>query len=368
MTKRALLVVYSDLSRDSRVQRHLLFLKEAGYHVDVWDHSLLFQRYNRSFRDKALFYFYLLFHPFKAYEMIFRTNSLPEEKEYDLVIANDWNALPLAFRAPLSKQGVVIYDSHELALHQNRGSFKWRLTFPRIIRAVEKKYISRADHVITVNEDIAGILKKIYKIPRCGVVRNIPFQRKTGPGAGRRGAGEEVRLYHHGGYIPRRRLEVILEAVLKVNRPLSCYLRIDPAGAALLKKRFTEGNRFHYLDMVSPEHLFSLEESYDLGVAAIAPVNLNHVYSLSNKFFEYLFMGLPVLVTQENRTMARYVKEYGIGFVAESFTSQSFIKLLSRLSLAEIEQKRSGVISFLKNLDERSDYKRLMDEIRKREA
>ena len=60
----------------------------------------------------------------------------------------------------------------------------------------------------------------------------------------------------------------------------------------------------------------SIVYSADVGVALIENISLSDYYSLPNKFFEYVFSGLPVLVS-DFPDISRVVKKYDLGVTTQ---------------------------------------------------
>ena len=357
--KKALLLVYSDFKRDSRVIRHYDYLVSNGFDVDVLDREIMKEKYNETLLDSMFFYLEVLFAPMKAYERIYKYRV--NDKQYDLIIANDWNTLPLAFKFKLKKSGKVLYDSHEYGIEQKSESVKWKLTFRRIAKVVERIYINRASTVITVNREIRNELKRLYNLDECEIIRNIPSCKGILKVGDRGSQADHIRLYHHGKYIQRRKLETVIDAALDLSDKFRVSLRMDGSGVKTLSNRYGKTDKIVFLDMLPPDKVISGMDEFDLGIAAIAPVNMNHVYSLSNKFFEYLLAGIPVIVSKENVTMARYVREYGLGFISEEFSVKGFKKLFEEITFEQIQEIKKNVADFALELLKKTDYERLKE-------
>ena len=87
----------------------------------------------------------------------------------------------LAAVVPHLRQGTpVVYDSHELFLDHGTAS---RLPNPirRMLRKFERRLVSRAACVITVNDEIANVIRQRYGPAEIAVVRNCPTVGCTNP-------------------------------------------------------------------------------------------------------------------------------------------------------------------------------------------
>jgi hypothetical protein len=79
---------------------------------------------------------------------------------------------------------------------------------------------------------------------------------------------------------------------------------------------------------------------YDIGVYLLEPVNFNFLHSLPNKFFEFIQARLAVAIGPSPE-MARLVREYDLGVVADDFSPQALAQCLLGLDLKRIEYYKS---------------------------
>ena len=86
-----------------------------------------------SFLRKVMGVVFLLTHLYRwAYRQIYRykyLESIKELKDFDLILANDIETLPLAFRLKGNSGTKVIFDAHEYATRQFENDRKWRILF-----------------------------------------------------------------------------------------------------------------------------------------------------------------------------------------------------------------------------------------------
>jgi glycosyltransferase involved in cell wall biosynthesis len=200
----------------------------------------------------------------------------------------------------------VVYDSHELFLEAGTAA---ALPPParRALRRYERHLVARTAAVITVNDEIAALLRRRYRPRRTAVVHNCP------PLAGAMSAsashirdeagipaGAPIVLYH-GGLTAGRGIELLTEALLAdgmqgVHLVLMGYgdmrdgLR-DQARAAPFWPRL------HVLDAVPPTSLVEWISSADVGAMPNPGRTLNDVHSSPNKLFECLAAGTPVVAS-----------------------------------------------------------------------
>lgn len=89
----------------------------------------------------------------------------------DVVHSHDLNTLELGYLVKKKCNSKLIYDSHELETDRN---FKMNYLAKAYRAYLEKKFIIKADHVITVSESLNSYLRKIYSLSNTSVLFNAP--------------------------------------------------------------------------------------------------------------------------------------------------------------------------------------------------
>jgi glycosyltransferase involved in cell wall biosynthesis len=224
----------------------------------------------------------------------------------DVYHGHDLHGLAAAARARAEHGGALVYDSHEIFLESGTNARRpaWaRRWFARL----ERRWVARADALVTVNDALAIELGRRYRPRRTVVVHNCPP--RWDPPSGRvdalRGAagitdGAPVALYH-GGFSAHRGLEEFVQAILEpgLERVHAVFLGYgrEQAGLERLAHEARFGGRVHVLEAVLPEALVEFISTADVGVMPIQPSTLNHILSTPNKLFECLAAGVPVVVS-----------------------------------------------------------------------
>ena len=159
----------------------------------------------------------MLFHdPLSQLDYGVRCNKIMAEQPADIYHAHDFNTLPVGYYLSRRYKGKLVYDSHELNLEAGRMARVKGLP-KRFLRAQERFLIRRCDAVITVNDSIAAILEKQYRVPRPVVVMNCPERSDGGGGDSNLRAMANVSLdsrivLYHGGLTANRGLHHLIEA------------------------------------------------------------------------------------------------------------------------------------------------------------
>ena len=237
----------------------------------------------------------------------------------DVVMANDLPMLPVAVRIAEEACARLVYDSHELYCEQDF----WRLE-KRRWRAVETRYIGRADAVITVNVSIADELRDRYGLKQVHVVLNAVSKAEEDRGRyfhQKFGLDQNSKvLLFQGGMSRDRNLQTLVGAMSLVQRP-DVILVLMGEGSyqvhlerLVRRRRLSDRVRFH--PMVSQDELLGVTAAADIGVIPYRANCLNNYYCTPNKLFEFIAVGLPVL-SSDLPELRRFVHDTGIGLVAD---------------------------------------------------
>ena len=265
-----------------------------------------------------------------------RALDLIGNTRFDLVVANDARALPLAHAVA---QGAPVWaDMHEWAAQEFSHVTSWRLLVGPLMEHVCREYLPRSAAVTTVCEPLAQRYLDHYGTP-CEVVRNAGPWRDLQPTPLEPG---RIRLVHSGAAIRGRNLEMLIEATLEVPEcTLDLFLVPAADGGrylAELSRAARGSDRVTIHDPVPPADLPATLNRFDVGVFCMPPINLNAKYGLPNKFFDFVQARLAHAIGPLQE-MARLVHQYDLGVVSSDFDKDSFVTALRTL---EPESVRAG--------------------------
>jgi len=256
-----------------------------------------------------------------------------QQKEFDLIIANDFSALSVAFAVKGSAK--LIYDAHEYTLGQY-DTTEWREKRLPYIRYILDKYLPGVDGMMTVCEGIAKEYEKEYSV-KTVVVTNAPeYWEELKPSSSQTG---KIRLVHHGVAHKSRSIEEMIDTVglLDERFSLDFYLvgKNDEYHRGL-RERGAKVGRVIFHDPVPMKELPRVLNEYDVGFYILNPVSFNALHALPNKFFEFVQARLMIAIGPSPE-MAVYVEKYGLGVVAEDFTPTAMAARLKVLDKNQID-------------------------------
>lgn len=331
--KHITVLVSNDLTHDQRVARVCDTLQSMGFTLTLAGRHLpesvainrpyRTRRFRLPFRAGILFYAALNLRML-CFALFARTDAL---------LANDLDTLPAAFIAARLRRKKLFYDSHEY-FTEAEGLTGHPLK-KRIWLRIEKWILPRLPFMITVNESIASIYRRLYKIP-VHVVRNVPPLRPLPPLQSRAALGlpeHKHIIILQGAYIDPDRgareavgaMEYVDDAILLIvgaGRDLAAVKEIASAPALRDKVLFRDKMPFDMLQQYT--------RHASAGLSLDKPVHLNYTYSLPNKVFDYAHAGIPVVVSPLPE-LEKLLAAYPIGFVLKEVSPKEIAECINRL-------------------------------------
>lgn len=335
--RRVVVVVSNDLSTDQRVNKVCLALVEAGWEVCLLGRKLPNSSpLNRSYRCVRLplwfkkgFLFYAEFNVRVFWWLLF--------KPFEVLHSNDLDTLWPCYVVSGWRRKPLVYDTHEYFVGvpelQNRPWVK------AVWKGIEKRIFPKLKYVFTVNSGIAALYQKDYGVlPR--VVRNIsPKQLPDVPAKARADFGlseEAFLLINQGtGINVDRGMEELFEALCLL--PARFQLVLVGKGDVWFKLQEmaqTEclRGRVHFFDARPYAEMLSITRLCDLGVSLDKNTNLNYRFSLPNKIFDFIRMGLPVLASNLPE-VKKIVEDFNVGKLCASHEPRELAKCIEEMEL-----------------------------------
>lgn len=218
------------------------------------------------------------------------------QKKYDIYHANDLNTLPqgIACAKLRFSQKKLVYDSHEVQTS--------RTGYGRMHAQLEKYFIKKADAMIVENHTRAKYNEELYGFYP-NVVHNYPFKAVIETKnivnlhelLGLR--NEEKILLYQGGIQTGRGLDKLIEAVPLIKEGIVVLIGDGKIKGELMHKvremRLEE--RVKFLPKVPLWDLPSYTANAYVGFQILNNVCFNHYSASSNKLFEYMMAGVPVV-------------------------------------------------------------------------
>ncbi len=373
---RILILSLSDLARDPRVYRQLLYLRErhAVTVMGLTDPGIEGVEYIEVPLDNRLVAKAQvgLCHLLRRHAAIARLSptilqplrALVRHREFDVILANDFDTLSFAFA--VKGKAKVVLDATEYGPREFEDVLSWRLVHQPYVRYLCREYLPRCDLVLTVCDGLADEYEREFGV-RPEVIFNSCEYHELAPSPV---DPARIRLIHHGAAIPSRRIEAMIELMDFVDDRFTLDLMlVEGAGEAGYYRQLEElcSSRPN-VAMVPPVPMTGIVPAinpYDIGLFLLEPTNFNYRYALPNKLFEFVQARLAVAIGPSPE-MARLVRRFGCGVVADSFAPQDLAARLDALSADEIAaMKRSAAAAArpLAHEETMRRFDRLLEEV-----
>jgi glycosyltransferase involved in cell wall biosynthesis len=268
------------------------------------------------------------------------------EKDYDVYVAHDLPALPIAHFAAKEKSAQLVYDAHEfftgqIALPQEKRVF---------LAELEKELIPDVDLMFTVNKDIAKLFEQSYGTTDIKILYNAMEAKEV----------EDIVNLHHilnlpkektillyqGGFLEDRNLELLVTSA----RYLPDDIVLVMLGYSFLEKKLKSladklcilGKKVIFMDRVPQKELLRYTAGADFGIIPYPDIDLNTKYCTPNKMFEFLTANVPMIANNSLVTVGNMFKEFHLG---------------STISFASAKDVAKGVEEAVRTMD-REEIKR----------
>lgn len=329
LKKKIILAVINDLTYDRRMGRICSALGDAGAEV-----TLIGRRRQNS---KA-------FNPskFKGYRFRCWFNTGPLfYAEYnirlffillfmdaDILCACDLDTAPAIRMAAWIKRKKSVYDAHEY--FSEVPELTHRPGVKAVWEWIAKKTIPDFDLRYTVGEELATLMGRKYEV-HFGVIRNIApvHQENVQPDVA---THQEKILLYQGALNVGRGLEACIEAMASLP-DWKFWLAgegdiTDHLKAMTIKKGLND--RIVFLGWIAPDQLHPLMKQARLSINLREQGSLNDYYSLPNKFFDAMHVGLPS-INMNYPEYARIIAKYPCALLIDNVDVDEIVRSVQYL-------------------------------------
>lgn len=342
--KKILIVCHNHLKSDPRVQRHIEALKE-DFHIETLALSdcgiggiINYQIYktptaNYIRKFKRMLQFFLRFYDqFYWDQYRLKIAKQMQENNYQLIIANDIQTLPLALKIA-NKKCPVLFDSHDFHPNEFDDNFLWRIKDKRYINYLCKKYIPKATKFITSSESISNEYKK-YIGSKPDVIDNAREYYQINPTE----VHFPIKMVHHGAAIEGRKLENMIKITELLGEKYVLYFMLTNQNSTyynFLVNRAKKIKNVFFIEPVPYDNIVTKLNEFDIGLYHLEESNINNSNLLPNKIFEFIQARLCCVVSP-TKELKRIVLNNNIGIVCENFSPQKMAEEIRKLSTDEI--------------------------------
>ncbi len=372
MTKRKILIIsFSNLKSDPRVKRQINYFKEfyeittvglADSEIENVTHIDVYSEFNKM--NFIIPLPKLLLGLFESYywnlEEIKLTLEKITGKQFDIIIANDADALPVALK--IKGNAKVIFDAHEYSPEENNDSLRWRILFKKYKTNLIKKYAQKADFMITVCDGIAKKYNSEFGLNPM-VLNNAADYFEN---ANLMKVGDKIKIMHHGLALPQRKIENMIEMMDFVDErfelDLMLVFRKEEYKKELEKLIGTKKN-VRLIPPVSTDEIVPFISQYDMGIYLLEPNNFNNKHALPNKFFEFI-QGRLAIAIGPSPEMAKIVSDFDLGLVSKDFEAKNLADTVNSFTTDKIIYYKGKSDLAAKELNASENFRKLSEKVK----
>jgi len=291
-------------THDPRVLNEAKSLMEQGHEVTVlaWDRNkenkkveekdgiriVRFQ--NTKFMDLLHYDIFRLRYWWKnGYKLAL---ELHKEQEFDVIHSHDLDTLPIGIKLK-KKVGIpLIYDAHEIWGYMvEKGVPWWRYYLWK-----ERRLLNHVDHMIVTN----SARKEFYENKTSAPIWIVDNYKKL--------FSEEyieppnhmekkLKVLYIGGFIPKRFLPQLIEVVGETK---NVFLEIGGRGELYdkIKRKSQQSESVEFIGTVPPGEVIPRTVKSDVVFCMIAPNDKNDVTATTNKQYEAMVSGRPIICSK----------------------------------------------------------------------
>lgn len=379
--KNVLVIVFNNLKVDARVTRQINFLTN-NYSVTAccFDANptnayevYKIEKTKLSFFRKVISSIFLLSRLYSiAYKLVHNYGShiaSLRKRNFDLIIANDAETLPLAFKIATSN-AKIYFDAHEYAPRQFEDRRYWRIFFQRFYTHICKIYIPKVSGMCTINHAIANAYEKNFGVKPI-IITNATDYFERSPKLPVR---YPIKLVHHGIFTISRSPELMIDLMKMLDDRFTLDLiYMIPEGASATTRQYflefkgkaAETGKINILPPVTNTEIVPfLNERYDLGIILIPPVNFNYENTLPNKLFECIQARLGVAVGPTPE-IASITTKYAIGVISDEFTAAGLAAKLNVLTIDDVSEFKKNSTVAAKEMNAQYNRTLLLNDLKK---
>ena len=305
------------------MQRICAALFEAGYKVKLIgrkqsESKPLEEKNFEQKRIHCLFqkgkFFYLEYNIRLFFYLLFQKS--------DIICGIDLDTILPSFFISKLRGKVFVYDAHEYFTES--ANLIHRKYEQNIWKRIEEFVVPKTKYAYTVNQSIANLFHEKYKVT-FKVIRNVPKYEKIDEN------NKEKNIVYQGSLRGERGLHELVKAMQNIDSKL-----ILAGGGSLLedlKKLANDLNLSHkvvFTGQLTPNELNEITKQAYIGISPLEPIGFNHLYSLSNKFLEYIQLEIPQ-IAMNFEEYRRINDQYGVGLLIDQVESEFFEKAINKL-------------------------------------
>lgn len=343
------MLVWNDLVTDARVVRESQALTEEGHKVVAFStcrniqKDAVFSFENIAFdisttRDPktGLGVLNLLLVMFSRLGVIYRMLQSIHKKKPDIVHVHDVNMLPVGMILYYFFGYRFVFDAHEISVdREGYRKIKW------FILILEKWGFKNSIRAITTTEARAMYFHSEYGVSPPVVIQNRAdfYKNEVIPEIDKRDG--RFRVIYQGGLQEGRGIRTILEVAARLPEVEFLFVGGGAQSHLVIEGERNQGN-VTYIPTVPSCELPKYTVSADVGIQVIRNTCINHYTTDSNKLFEYIQAGIPVIAS-DFPEIRKVIDSYNVGILVDPTSVNDVANAIIQLKGQNLEEYSNSI-------------------------
>lgn len=169
-----------------------------------------------------------------------------------------------------------------------------------LLQRIEAIALNKGTYCITTSNALAKQLSQVYLCPQPKVIYNV-FPSPGNVHNKTQGFSQPLKLFWFSQTIgPGRGLEQFMKVSNVLKTPLELHLlgNITASYHAILTALMPAHHRLYFHSLVNEKQLAAKIADFDIGLALELNMPPSRNYTITNKFFQYIQSGLPVIASE----------------------------------------------------------------------
>ena len=303
-----LVIIANPFTHDSRVLNEAKSLVKAGFKITVlaWDsykeNALIEKRDGinivriRNTELSDLLHYGVIRLPFWYRAAYNKAIELNKEYKFSLVHCHDLTTLPIGIRLKKKIGCPLIYDAHEIYVYMLRETEYPLNWLARYFIWKERKILKYADKIITVSEPLKEYFSSITNKPvtiimHCKPLQNVVYEHTN---------NNKFTIIYLGGLYESRSILRIIEIVKEL--PDVCYIIGGtglPTYVDKIRCKILNAPNIYFVGQISEAEVLPMTKQADAVVCVVNPKDAYQRIGISNKIFEAMVCGRPILASKD---------------------------------------------------------------------
>ena len=323
--KKVVFTVTNDLSYDQRMNKICTSLAQNNFEVLLVGRErkssipLKKERYHQHrikcyFEKGKLFY---LEYNFKLFLFLLLRSH------FDILCSIDLDTLVPGFFVSKIKSKPLVYDAHEYFTEMEEVVS--RPLIQKVWKTVERWLVPKVDAAYTISDGYAKLFEQEYPI-KFNIVRNATVLKKHVDD------NQAVSyILYQGAVNVGRGLEELIDAMQYVDSSLVICGKGDVYEKLIEQtKRLQLEHKITFKGYVPPSELVNITRNAKIGITLFSNAGLSNLYSLCNRFFDYMHSGVPQLAMRYPEYVD-FNQQFEVAYLLNKLNSKSIAEGLTEL-------------------------------------